>query len=109
MHQNTLLNNTNQTLAEKVFDSDEDGQEGEDGGDGDDDDVVYDKFGNVMDKAAAEDAALQELREAARAARAAKVRQGSETNERYPRTSGIRRLQRTRVSSGCGPSCRPQH
>ena len=35
--------------------------------------MVYDKFGNVMDKAAVEQAALQEAREAARAARAAKV------------------------------------
>ncbi|CAM9242873.1 unnamed protein product [Ectocarpus sp. 8 AP-2014] len=63
----------------KVFDSDEDGQEGEDGGVGDDDDdVVYDKYGNVMDKAAAEEAALQELREAARAARAAKEKAAKE-------------------------------
>ncbi|CAM9436571.1 unnamed protein product [Ectocarpus sp. 12 AP-2014] len=63
----------------KVFDSDEDGQEGEDGGVGDDDDdVVYDKFGNVMDKAAAEEAALQELREVARAARAAKEKTAKE-------------------------------
>ncbi|CAM9281089.1 unnamed protein product [Ectocarpus sp. 6 AP-2014] len=63
----------------KVFDSDEDGREGEDGGVGDDDDdVVYDKFGNVMDKAAAEEAALQELREAARAARAAKEKAAKE-------------------------------
>ncbi|CAN0481623.1 unnamed protein product, partial [Ectocarpus sp. 12 AP-2014] len=63
----------------KVFDSDEDSQEGEDGGVGhDDDDVVYDKFGNVMDKAAAEEAALQELREAARAARTAKEKAAKE-------------------------------
>eukprot|EP00752_Nemacystus_decipiens_P007516 g6716.t1 len=57
----------------KVFDSDDDG--GSDGGDDQDgggDDVTYDKFGNVIDKAAAEQAALQELRETARAARAAK-------------------------------------
>lgn len=37
--------------------------------------MEYDKFGNVVDKAAAERAALQELREKARAARAAKVRE----------------------------------
>lgn len=61
---------------EKVFDSDDGGGSGgddvdEDGGGGDD--VMYDKFGNVIDKAAAERAALQELRDTARAARAAKV------------------------------------
>ncbi len=39
---------------------------------------MYDKFGNVIDKAAAERAALQEMREAARAARAAKVKRAGE-------------------------------
>lgn len=60
-----------------MFDSDDDGGSGgdddEDGGDGGGEDITYDKFGNVIDKAAAERAALQELRETARAARAAKV------------------------------------
>lgn len=59
----------------KVFDSDDGGGSGgdEDDEEGGGDDVAYDKFGNVIDKAAAERAALQELRETARAARAAKV------------------------------------
>ena len=65
--------------GEKVFDSDDGGGSGgDDDEDGGGDDVTYDKFGNVIDKAAAERAALQELREAARAARAAKVRRETE-------------------------------
>lgn len=62
------------THLRKVFDSDDGGGSDEGGGEGGDgEDVKYDKFGNVIDKAAAERAALQEMREAARAARAAKV------------------------------------
>lgn len=65
--------------GEQVFDSDDGGASGGDedgGGGGDGDGVLYDKFGNVVDKAAVERAALQEAREAARAARAAKVGAG---------------------------------
>lgn len=64
--------------GEQVFDSDDGVASGgdEDGGGGDGDGVLYDKFGNVVDKAAVERAALQEAREAARAARAAKVGRG---------------------------------
>lgn len=58
----------------QVFDSDDDvgsgsldyDNEGREG-------VARDKFGNVLDKAAGERAALEEARAAARAARAAKV------------------------------------
>eukprot|EP00903_Cladosiphon_okamuranus_P006151 g6052.t1 len=64
----------------KVFDSDDGGggvgDDEEDGGDGEG--VKYDKFGNVIDKAAAERTALQELRETARAARAAKEKAAKE-------------------------------
>lgn len=62
--------------GEQVFDSDDGGANDGDedgGGGGGGDGMLYDKFGNVVDKAAVERAALQEAREAARAARAAKV------------------------------------
>ncbi|CAM9325336.1 unnamed protein product [Scytosiphon promiscuus] len=75
----------------KVFDSDEGGDAS--GGDGSDDGdgggVEYDKFGNVVDKAAAERAALQELREKARAARAAKEKAAKEAKAKAAGSSGV--------------------
>lgn len=68
----SLASSYAQSYFGKVFDSDDEG--GDFGADEDDKEVVYDKFGNVMDRAAIERAALQEAREKARAARAAKAR-----------------------------------
>lgn len=58
----------------QVFDSDDDvGSGGLDYDNESHEGVARDKFGNVLDKAASERAALDEARAAARAARAAKV------------------------------------
>ncbi|CAN0417386.1 unnamed protein product [Pylaiella littoralis] len=74
----------------KVFDSDDGGGSGGDDGEcGDGEDVLYDKFGNVVDKAAAERAALQEMREAARAARAAKEKAAKEAKAAASGSAGV--------------------